>query len=236
MTTHHINQVFEAIALDEIQKENMWAAFVERRLAVCNPDKKVNGRASYRKMLISLSVCFLALFISATTFAAVSGDIERMYDRFFDGKGQTVTFANGDSLHYVVNGNSTGIMGGSGDGPWLVKKSWGRLILSVNGEKINITNVLKEKGYFYYTYRDNANILHRLYIVKNAGGTKDYAERWYSQLEWLPELGMAGGWRGLSGPLSDAIVWADIDAEEGRKDLDAGLKERLSKYWEEYGE
>ncbi|QAY67621.1 hypothetical protein [Paenibacillus protaetiae] len=232
---NHINRLFEIMVPDEAQKEKMRLAIEQQSRQVSQPARKLNGQPLYRKILVSLSVIALALVISATAYAAVSGSIEKMYDSLFHGKGQTVTFANGDTLHYVVEENgSTAGMGGDGDGPWLVKKSWGRLMLSVNGHRINIKNALQEKGYYLYRYRDDAGILHHLYIVKNAGGVKDYAERWYSQLEWLPELGMAGGWRGLSGPLSDAIVWSEIDAEGG-KDLDAALQERLAKYWKEYG-
>lgn len=232
MANNHINELFKAIAPNEDQKEKMWTTIEQSRHTSYQSTRK--GRIVFRKILISLSASLLLILLSATTYAAVSGDIEKMYDRFFKGKGQTVTFANGDSLHYEINGNSRKIMGGDGDSPWLVKKSWGRLIASVNGEKIDITDALKKKGYFYYNYRDEANILHRLFIVKNAGGTKDYAERWYSQIEWLPELGMTGGRRGLSGPLSDVIVRAQWDAEDG-KYLDAALKEHLEKYWKEYG-
>lgn len=67
------------------------------------------------------------------------------------------------------------------EGEWLVEESKEDLILQVKGEEINVTEDLQNKGH-YYSYRDNADVLHRLYIVKNAGGTKDYAERWYSQL------------------------------------------------------
>jgi hypothetical protein len=137
---------------------------------------------------------------------------------------------------FEIVGNHRTSMGDENNGDWVVKESWGRLIVSVDGKKINITDALKVKGYFYYDYRDEANILHRLYIVKNAGGTKDYAERWYSQQEWLPELGMGGGSRGMSGPLGQAIVLAEIDVKEDGKDLDAMLKKRLEKYWTEYGE
>lgn len=234
MINNHINQLFEAITPNENQKENMWTAIERQRRVAHEPSREMRGRASYRKILISLSVSLLVLLISATAYAAVSGDIEKLYDRYFNGKGQTVTLANGDTLHYEINGKNKKVMVSPGNGPWLVKKSWGRLIVSVNGEKINITEALKKKGYFYYSYRDDTNILHRLFIVKNAGGTKDYAERWYSQMEWLPELGMSGGVRGLSQELAMAIGGANQDAEEG-KDLDAALKDRLAKYWKEYG-
>ncbi|WP_336783453.1 hypothetical protein [Paenibacillus illinoisensis] len=80
------------------------------------------------------------------------------------------------------------------------------------------------------------NILHRLYIVRNAGGTKDYAERWYSQAELLPELGMSGGSRGLSGPLGTAIMSAEVEVEYDNIDLDFALQKHLKLYWNEYGQ
>ncbi|MEO3944746.1 hypothetical protein [Gorillibacterium sp. CAU 1737] len=234
MKNNHINQLFEAISPTENQKENMWTAIERQRLVAHEPSQEIHRRASYRKILISLSASLLILLISATAYAAVSGDIEKLYDRYFNGKGQTVTFANGDTSHYEIEGRNMKVTISPHNGPWLVQKSWGRLIVSVNGEKINISEALKKKGYFYYSYRDDTNILHRLYIVRNAGGTKDYAERWYSQMDWLPELGMSGGVRGLSQELAMAIGGANLDAEEG-KDLDAALKDRLEKYWKEYG-
>lgn len=235
MTNKHINQLFEAITPNENQKENMWAAIEQQSQVAHESSREMRGRASYRKILISLSASLLVLLISATAYAAVSGDLEKLYDRFFNGNGQTVNLANGDTLHYEIDGKHKKVVVSPCCGSWLVKKSWGRLILSVNGEKINITEALKKKGYFYYSYRDASNILHRLYIVKNAGGTKDYAERWYSQIEWLPELGMSGSVRGLSQELGMAIGAAHLDAEGG-KDLDAALQDRLAKYWKEYGE
>lgn len=234
MINKHINQIFDAMTPNENQKESMWTAIERQRRVAREPSRKMRGRVSYRKILLSLCVSLLVLLTAATAYAAVSGDIEKLYDRYFNGKGKTVSLANGDTLHYEIDGNNKKVTVSPDNGSWLVKKSWGRLILSVNGEKINITEALKTNGYYYYSYRDDTNILHRLYIVKNAGGTKDYAERWYSQMEWLPELGMSGGVRGLSQELAMAIGGANLDAEEG-KDLDAALKDRLAKYWQEYG-
>ena len=122
------------------------------------------------------------------------------------------------------------------DGDWVVKESSGQLIVSVNGEEINITDALKEIGYFYYDYRDDANILHRLYFIRNAGGTKDYAERWYSQHESLPDLGMCGGSRGISGPLGMAILSAEVDVKYDNAELDTALQKHLKQYWNEYGQ
>ncbi|WP_235857459.1 hypothetical protein [Paenibacillus albiflavus] len=118
---------------------------------------------------------------------------------------------------------------------WLVKEKGHKLLLTVNGEKIDISKPLSESGYYYYDYHDQANVLHRVYIVKNAGGKKDYAERWYSQMEWLPDKGVGGGNRGISGPLAAAIMSAESDAKEGDGNLDAELQKYLKQYWEKYG-
>jgi hypothetical protein len=207
---------------------------IEGALNALATRKSIRTRVIFnRKKLLPLFACMLLLALSATAYAALT---DKYQYAIFKDRGQTVVFANGTSLHYEIDKNHTTVMGGDSKGPWVVKESWGRLLVSVNGEKINITKVLKEKGYFYYDYRDNANILHRLYIVKNAGGTKDYAERWYSQQEWLPELGMGGGQRGISGPLAEALLSADLDATKDGKNLDAMLKKHLEKYWAEYGE
>lgn len=240
MTNHLINEQFETLTPTDDQKNRMWSA-IEQQLGTSDGTEVMRAQprriSRYRKLIMSISASVLVLLLAATTYAAITGGFEKQYEAFFHGKGTTVYFANGTSMHYVDEGKNKSMMGGDVKGPWVVKQSWwGRLTVSVDGKKINITKQLKEKGYFYYTYRDNVNVLHRLYIVKNAGGKKDYAERWYSQMEWLPEVGAGGAFRGLSGPLSDAIVWAEIDAEEDGKDLDAALQERLAQYWEEYGE
>jgi hypothetical protein len=206
---------------------------IEGALNALATQKSIRTRIIFnRKKLIYLSACILIFALSATAYGALKDN----YYVIFKDRGQTVVFANGTTMHFEIVGNQRTSMGDENNGDWVVKESWGRLIVSVDGEKINITDALKEKGYFYYTYRDDANILHRLYIVKNAGGTKDYAERWYSQREWLPELGMGGGSRGISGPLGEAIVLAELDAKEDGKNLDDMLKKRLEKYWTEYGE
>lgn len=156
------------------------------------------------------------------------------YADFSKGGGQTVIFANGTTLHYKISDNHTDVMGSENDGDWVVKEFSNQLIASVNNEEINITDALKNKGYFYYGYWDDMNILHRLYIVRNAGSTKDYAERWYSQAELLPELGMSGGSRGLSGPLGTAIMSAEVEVEYDNADLDSALQKHLKLYWNEY--
>ncbi|GMK41214.1 hypothetical protein PCCS19_42700 [Paenibacillus sp. CCS19] len=243
MTNHHINELYETLTPTDEQKNRMWNA-MEQQLGTSEGTAVVRVQPKrvprYRKLVMSISASVLVLLLAATAYAAIVGNHEKQYQEVFNGKGTTVYFANGTSMHYVTDGKSKhakGAMGGDEKGPWVVKESWwGRLTVNVDGKKINITKQLKEKGYFYYTYRDNVNVLHRLYIVKNAGGKKDYSERWYSQMEWLPEVGVGGAFRGLSGPLSDAIVWAEIDAEEDGKDLEAALQDRLSKYWSEYGE
>lgn len=66
----------------------MWTAIERQRLVAHEPSREMRGRASYRKILISLSASLLVLLISATAYAAVSGDIEKLYDRYFNGKGQ----------------------------------------------------------------------------------------------------------------------------------------------------
>lgn len=206
---------------------------IEGALRALATKKSIRTRIIFnRKKLISLSACILIFALSATAYATLKDN----YYAIFKDRGQTVVFANGTTMHFEIVGNHRTSMGDENNGDWVVKESWGRLIVSVDGKKINITDALKEKGYFYYDYRDDASILHRLYIVKNAGGTKDYAERWYSQQEWLPELGMGGGSRGMSGPLGQAIMLAEIDVKEDGKNLDAMLKKRLEKYWTEYGE
>ncbi|MEW4425859.1 hypothetical protein AB1I68_00020 [Paenibacillus pabuli] len=186
--------------------------------------------------LVACSVAEDGKHLSSEQDQAYENATANGYAEFFKGRGQTVVFANGTSLHYEIAENHTDVMGSENDGDWVVKESSQQLLASVNSEEINITDALKEKGYFYYSYRDDVNILHRLYIIRNAGGTKDYAERWYSQAEFLPELGMSGGSRGLSGPLATAIMSAEVDVKYDNADLDSSLQKHFKQYWNEYGQ
>ncbi|KQO00614.1 hypothetical protein [Paenibacillus sp. Leaf72] len=201
--------------------------------------KKVFKITTLSTLVVTLSACSVlkeAEPLTSEQAQAYTNATANKYQTIFKGRGQTVVFANGTSLHYEIAEDHIDSMGGENDGDWVVKESAEQLIASVNGEKINITDALEEKGYFYYGYRDDADILHRLYIVKNAGGTKDYAERWYSQAEWLPELGMSGGSRGLSGPLAMAIGSAEQDVNDDNAEHDTALQKHLKHYWNEYGE
>jgi hypothetical protein len=214
-----------------------------------NQKKKGDRETSHDKKVLQITI--LSTLVLTLVACSVTKEGEQLsseqgqayknatatdYARFFKGRGQTVVFANGTSLHYEIAENHTDAMGSENDGDWVVKESSEQLIVSVNSEEINITDALKEKGYFYYGYRDDVNILHRLYIVRNAGSTKDYAERWYSQAELLPELGMSGGSRGLSGLLGTAIMSAEVEVKYDNADLDSALQKHLKQYWNEYGQ
>ncbi|MBV6713064.1 hypothetical protein [Paenibacillus chitinolyticus] len=219
-----INDVFDALTPTEGQKAKMWNAISAQKNI-----QPIRSRSPIRRRLLaSLTACFLMVVVSATAYAATDGKVISIIKNQMN----KIFFASGSSIMLQINddGGSVGTDGIKGE--WLVKESsFGRLVLTVNGEDMNITDTLLEKGYFYYDYRDDAGILHRVYIVKNAGGTKDYAERWYSQYEWLPELGVGGGSRGTSGPLSRAIMLAEVGVKEGTGDLDTMLQQELDKYW-----
>lgn len=94
------------------------------------------------------------------------------------------------------------------------------MYVTVDG--VDIQHNRGTKGYYYYDYRDTSDVLHRVYNVKNVRGTKDYSERWYSQLEWLPKIGIGRGSKGSSEPLAIAIMSAD-----GSGELDELLKQYL---------
>jgi|GEM_PF-3667170 len=201
--------------------------------------KKVVQITLLSTLVLTLVACSVAKdseHLSSEQGQAYENATANDYAKFFKGRGQTIVFANGTSLHYEIAENHTDVMGSENDGDWVVKEFSQQLLISANGEEINITDDLKEKGYFYYSYRDDVNILHRLYIVRNAGGTKDYAERWYSQAEFLPELGMSGGSRGLSGPLGMAIMSAEVEVKYDNADLDSSLQKHFKQYWSEYGQ
>ncbi|GGH19410.1 hypothetical protein [Paenibacillus segetis] len=229
MKSTQIHHVFEALTPSAEQKENMWNS-----ICVQKNSTKRTGKIQLhirRKLLIPIVACIVMFTVSVTSYAATDGKIVAM----IKDQVHQIFFANGDTVELQIfdNGNTNlGISGVEGD--WLVKKSGARLLLKINGEKINIAEALSKNGYFYYDYRDGGDILHRLYIVKNAGGTKDYSERWYSQFEWLPEYGISGGSRGISGPLATAIMSAESEATDGKDSLDTLLQKYLAKYWNEY--
>jgi hypothetical protein len=182
------------------------------------------------RMVASLVVVFFVL-VSATTYAATDGKIITLIKNQVN----NILFANGDAIKIHSNDEGEVFVGVSGkEGSWLVEEVGKDLFLKINGEEINITNSLLDKGYFYYDYYNNSDILQRVYVVKNAGGFKDYSERSYSQFEWLPEHGMSGGSRGISGALATAIMSAEIDVSNGEGDLDEMLQKYLLKYWGEY--
>jgi len=165
----------------------------------------------------------MVLTLTTIANAATGGAIFDGIKRFF--------FAGGGEIELRDN-NNTVISETEVD--WLVKESWGQLILSVNGERINITNALKSNGYYYYDYYDDTGVLHSIFIAKNAG--EDSAEqwyKWYSQFELLPEIGFGYG-KCCPAKLSDAFRWAKEDAMNGVGDFDTLLKQRLEKYWNEY--
>ncbi|MDR3209640.1 MAG: hypothetical protein LBT36_03325, partial [Oscillospiraceae bacterium] len=162
----------------------------------------------------------------AATDGAVFGGLHR------------VLFAGGGEAVISLDGNKQTISITSTEGmtAWLVRESGGALFLNVNGTEVNITDAMTADGFFFAEFRDAEEVLHRLYIVKNAGGTKDYAEKWYSQFEWLPELRFGNG-IGISGPLGAAIGVAENEVYDGlQPDIRTALKARLAIYWAEYGE
>jgi hypothetical protein len=55
-------------------------------------------------------------------------------------------------------------------------------------------------------------------------------ERWYSQLEWLPERG-AGFGRGFSHEMTCVVTFSEDYATQGADALDTILKYYLNKYW-----
>jgi len=111
---------------------------------------------------------------------------------------------------------------------WAVKESWGKLIIEIDKQKIDITKDLKSSGFYRYEYRDEIGVLHNVIIAKNMG--EEDMERWYSQMELLPELG-DGAYVSTPEPLARAQIFAGYDVDEGVRDYDTALQYWLEQYW-----
>jgi hypothetical protein len=168
--------------------------------------------------LLPIAACIMFMLMTATVANAVTGGT------VFDGIKQ-VLFADGHELN-ILSESSFEVT--EQESAWLVKASWGKLVLTVNNEKIDITSALKTDGYYYHDYRDDAGELHRVYIMKNNGEPE--MERWYSQLEWLPERGVGFG-RGFSNEMTCVVTFSEDYAKQGADDLDTILQYYLNKYW-----
>lgn len=231
MSNFQLNNAFDVLTPSEAQRTKMLSEISSQLKNTTR--MTVNNRKHQRKLVSPLAACLFVILLSATAYGATNdrvvstlkGEVHRI---FFAGGG-SVEIKKRDDRRTNVGVDVT-------QSEWLVKKKGGKLLLTVNGEKINISKPLSERGYYYYDYHDKSNVLHRVYIVRNAGGKKDYAERWYSQMEWLPEEGVGGGSRGISAPLAFAIMNAESDAKQGDGNLDAELQKYLKQYWEKYGE
>lgn len=231
MSNFPMNNLFEMLTPSEAQRTNMLSeinAQLDRQTGAA-----VSGRMPRRKRFSALAACLCVLLLATTAYAATD---DRIVSSVKNGANR-IFFAGGDSIVVEhTDGSHTNVGIDSSNSKWLVKEKGRKLLLTVDGQKIDITKTLLKRGYYYYDYQDSSNVLHRLYIVKNAGGKKDYAERWYSQMEWLPEKGMGGSHRGMSGPLAVAIMSAESEAKEGAGTLDDELLIYLKAYWEKYGE
>jgi hypothetical protein len=213
MRNKHINSLFEVMTPTAEQKDR-----VLHNIAAQTPDAKPWANRAAVK-LAPIAACLVLAFTLTTAVNAATGGA------IFNGVTH-ILFAGGSEITILENG---GFQGSETEQNWLVKKTWGKLVLEVNGEKIDITKDLKANGYYYYTYQDDTDTLQRVYIVKNNG--ESYAERWYSQFEYLPELGYGTG--KAPGNMATAISLAETEAEENGADLDTVLKQRLNAYWKE---
>jgi hypothetical protein len=231
MPYSQINDAYEMLTPSEAQKARMFSRIH------ASMDKPAgltfHSRVTGRKLFSSLAACLLLLILSATAYAATN---DRIVSNIKDGV-HRILFTGGGSVVIEKKDEHHTNVGIDGiQSEWLVKENGRKLFLTVNGKPQDITKPLAEHGYYYYDYKDQSNVLHRVYIVKNAGGKKDYAERWYSQFEWLPEIGMGGGSRGVSGPLAVAIMNAESGVKESSGDLNSELQAYLKVYWAKYGE
>jgi hypothetical protein len=230
MEKNSLREAFDALNPTETQKARILGAVLARNTdeTAALPIRR-HGRALGRIIPIAASLAMLfavATVANAATDGAVFGGLHRI---LFAGGGEATIEQN-------ENGSTRSITSTEGMTKWLVRESGDALYLTLDGQELDITDALAADGYYRGEYRDADGVLHRLYVVRNAGGVNDYAERWYSQLEWLPELRFGNG-IGISGPLGGAIGVAENEVYDGlQPDLDTALRARLAAYWAEYGE
>ncbi|PWW02433.1 hypothetical protein DFQ01_10958 [Paenibacillus cellulosilyticus] len=227
MPHYQINDAIETLTPSETQKNKMLQGIQEQ----LNKQRTRPAQVRGRRIITSIAVCLLALVLSTSVYAATNNQImiaikEEVIRIFWaDGNSTLVEKTDDNKITVGITGNQS---------EWLVKEKDSELLLTVNGNTLDITKELSDQGYYFYDYRDQSQKLHRVYIVKNASGKSDSRERWYAQMEWFPELGIGGSNRGLSGPLAVAIMDAEQKAKEGGN-LAAELQLSLDQYWEKYG-
>ena len=163
MNANVLSKVSKIINPTEEQKERMFRNIIEKRGADTSETvTRTTQTKQVWKSLMPITACLL-LMLTITTIAnaATGGAIVDGIKRVLFAGGGEIELSRDNAIE--VNEAEIG---------WLVEESWGQLVLSVNGENINITDALKSDGYFYYDYHDEAEVLHRVYIVKNAGEDK----------------------------------------------------------------
>lgn len=182
---------------------------------------------------LATSAACLALVIALTVIAnAASGGV--LFNAVRTTLGNNKVEISGLDLKYIRGEDEDDSQDAAN---WLVEERDGKLIFSYKKHDIDITQMLEKNGYYYYSYTDEAGILHRFYIVRNNGeaGT----ERWYSQVEliilWEGEKVSISGIGKSSGGMIHAIGYAEYEFIQGAGSLDDLVRKYLNDYWEGTG-
>lgn len=223
MNRDTLSKISEILSPTEEQKERMFHNILEGSEHKAMP--MTRSKSIYKRLMPIAACLVLMLTITTIANAATGGAVFDGIKQFFFSSGAKITMQETD-VGFNIGADNT-------KPDWLVKESWGRLILNVNGEKINITDAISDNGYYYYDYLNDDETLHRIYIIENVD--EEAAERRYSQIEWLPEIGI-GSTRGCGVALAHVI--GEVEAcikEDDTLALDSILSEYLQIYRDEMG-
>lgn len=219
---NNINEIFKAISPNQEQKDKILNAiergentYVKPRYFLRPPKPLTAG------VLLAIIMGIGFVTVNAATNGELFNNIKQVI--FQDGTEGEIQYISEDTAAMSVPNDQVH--------NWIVSESANqRLILEISGEYIDITDDMTVKGYYYYEfYLEDDEMLHELYIVKNAG--EEGTERWYSQLEYIPELG-ASSRIGCSYPLGVLILRIGTDVRSGLGTLDAEMPQALKLYQE----
>lgn len=212
-----IKNSFEILKPSQNQKERMLRN-IKKQIS-----KKDYHYLRFAKVVALIVLCITSLGVVVN--AATGGELYEGFKR--------VVFGGDNKFYYKSEGDHIITIKKEQEYPWIVEEKGKKLILNIVDREIDITDNLKKEG-FYYGEFDIDGTKHLVVIARNAGGKKDYAEKWYSQFVWLPEYNQGGNSRGISGPMATALMQAIGDGEESIETIEENIKNQLEKYWEDY--
>jgi len=223
----NINGLFETLTPNQEQKDKL---FIEIESSIYAVGKDNRSRPTY---FVKLLKPVAAVVVCAIVIGSVCITVNAVTNGGFFSYVKHAVFQDGAELeiHYMNDGEyGAAAAKVPEEVNWLVTESaQQRLLLQVNEESIDITDAMDEKGYYYHEFVYDDDLLHRIYIVKNGG--EDETERWYSQIEYIPESKVSSK-KGCSYTLGVVIAFVQSDVEDGLGTLDSELPAALALYWE----